>query len=147
MLALDTSGKLNDFPIVVAISKVIDFPFKVVECDALQYWTFKSLYQQKKKWKFEFLSLLYYSGIEGFVKNNERVLIDKDYDEASMRFMEKRIKELVKAWNNIDIKIEIVEGHDFIVMADLIAGAARRGLLSSIKVNLMGLAIKYFKEK
>lgn len=206
MLALDTSGKLNDFPIVVAVSKVdktkiinelrekvrkrsagiasrrrikssdltdeelewfinrIDFPFKAVECDSLQYRTFKLhenltdfrhaemlrfsciLYQQRKKWKFEFLSLLYYAGISGMAKSDEEILIDKDYDSVSMQFIEVMLKDLMLKWNNIHVKISIAEKDDAIVAADLIAGAARRGLISSVKANVIESAIRFYKK-
>ena len=129
MLALDTSGKISQFPIIVAVAKAekikiiselrekvrkrhkgiacrkrikssdltnnelnwfmnkIDFPFRVVECDAFQYRTFKSLYGVKKKWKFVFLTLGYYLTISGLVKNEEEILLDQDYDKNSMDFI------------------------------------------------------------
>lgn len=187
MLALDTSGKLNDFPIVVAVSKVdknqsinelrekirnrnagiasrrriksndltdeelewflnrIDFPFRVVECDSLQYRTFKLLYQQRRMWKFEFLAFLYYACVSGLAKDNEEILIDKDYDSASMEFLENMLKTLLLK-NNIKIKISIVEKDDAIVAADLIAGAARRGLVSAVKTNIIELAVRFYKK-
>jgi len=188
MLVLDTSGKLSDFPIIVAVSKVnktqiigelrekvrkrsagiasrrrikssdltdeelewfinrIDFPFKVVECDSLQYRAFKLLYQQRKKWKFEFLSLLYYAGISGMAKSDEEILIDKDYDSVSMQFIEVMLKDLMLKWNNIHARISIAEKDDAIVAADLIAGAARRGLISSVKANVIESAIRFYKK-
>lgn len=188
MLALDTSGKLNDLPIFVAASRAdrtqfmgefrekikkrspgiaarrrikssdltdeelawflnrIDFPFRVIECDSLQYRTFKALHQQRRKWKFEFLALLYYSCISGLAKDNEEILIDKDYDSISMRFVENALKEMLLKWNNVHANVNIAEKDDAIVAADLIAGAARRGLVSSVKANAIELAIRFYKK-
>ncbi len=188
MIALDTSGKLSQFPIVVVAVKTgktkimdalrekvskrhkglasrrrikssdltdnelkwflgnVDFPFRAVQCSGEQYTSFKAVYQDRKKWDFEFLAFCYFFAISGLAKRKEEVILDKDYDEKSMIFLISRLKDIFKKFENLEIDIRIAdERNEYVALADLIAGTARRGMISSVKPNIVELAVKYHK--
>lgn len=188
MLALDTSGKIGQFPLIVAVANVektdimkelrgkimkrhegiaarrriksndltdeelqwfmsrVDVPFRAVDCDSLQYRAFRSLYGSKPKWKFVYLALSYYSSFQPFTKDGKiDVLLDKDYDMKSMNFICAELEKILKKWDSVAASVRLAEGDDErIAVADIIAGAARRGLVSAVKPNIIELGVKYY---
>lgn len=191
MLALDTSGKIGQFPLIVAVANVektaiikelrekimkrhkglaarrrikssdltdeeltwflsrVDVPFRVVECDSLQYSAFRSVYGPKPKWKFVYLMLSYYSSLQPFTKTERmNILLDKDYDKKSMEFVSDELKKILKKWDNANASVHLAESDDeHIAIADIIAGAARRGLTGSVKPNVIELGVRYYGNK
>ncbi|MDI6721377.1 MAG: hypothetical protein QMD85_03235, partial [Candidatus Aenigmarchaeota archaeon] len=127
----------------------LDIPFRAVDCDALQYRSFKSVYGSKPKWKFVYLALSYYSSIQPFIRDcKTNILIDKDYDTKSMKFMCTELEKILKKWDNVAASIRLAEsGDECVALADIIAGAARRGLTGSVKPNIIELGVRYYGNK